>query len=183
VCTPRDVTVVSNYSIPIVPSVPLICTFSLICTRRRQQGPKSADKRHSTRGNRFAASPTLAEGFSGYSNSPGHAHYGAMRFFLFLGPLVALLFTPFRRCLLIMPILLTGVIGGLVAWEWLFKTTGGQYGECTDICFPSHLPGTASSAYMPLWILTVVGIVSVVGGLSFWLIGSALKKQRLQNKR
>jgi hypothetical protein len=92
-----------------------------------------------------------------------------------LVPIVAILFTPFRRCLLIPPIVLAGFLGGYLAWEGLWRATGGAYGECTDVCFEPHMPGTASAAFTPLWIITLVAIVCTVIGLSFLLIRSSVK--------
>ena len=96
--------------------------------------------------------------------------------FLLLLPL-ALLFTPFRRCVLIFPMLFVAVIGGWMANEALWKATGGEYGECTDICFEPHLPGTASAAFAPLWTLTVVVIAGIVVGLSFLLVRGSIRFQ------
>jgi hypothetical protein len=93
---------------------------------------------------------------------------------LFLLPL-ALLFTPFRRCLLIGPIVLAAVIAGWLANEALWKATGGRYGECTDVCFEPHIPGTASAAFGPLWTLTVVVLTATVLGLSFLLIRGSMR--------
>jgi hypothetical protein len=94
--------------------------------------------------------------------------------FLILLPLV-LLFTPFRRCLLIGPIVLAAILGGWMANEALWKATGGQYGECTDVCFEPHISGTASAAFAPLWALTVVVIAAAVVGLSFLLIRGSIR--------
>jgi hypothetical protein len=88
---------------------------------------------------------------------------------------LALLFTSFRRCLLIGPAALAAVIGGWLANEALWKATGGRYGECTDICFEPHVPGTASAAFAPLWTLTVVALSAAVIGLSFLLVRGSIR--------
>jgi hypothetical protein len=93
---------------------------------------------------------------------------------LLLAPL-ALFFTPFRRCLLIGPLVLAAVIGGWMANEALWKATGGRYGDCTDICFEQHIPGTASAAFAPLWTLTVVAIAGAVIYLSYSLIRGSIR--------
>lgn len=101
-----------------------------------------------------------------------------MSTFVVLSLFVALLFPSFRRSLLILPISLAGFVGGYLAWEALWKATGGQYGECTDICFEPHISGTASSSFTPLWIFTVVAIASIVVGLSVVLLRSSLAMQK-----
>jgi hypothetical protein len=88
---------------------------------------------------------------------------------------LALLFTPFRRCVLIGPIVLAALLGGWMANEALWKATGGRYGECTDVCFEPHVPGSASAAFAPLWALTVVLLVCIVVGLTFLLIRGSLR--------
>jgi hypothetical protein len=88
--------------------------------------------------------------------------------------LVALLFTPFRRCVLIGPIALAALVGGYITWEALWKATGGKYGECTDVCFEPHIPGSAPAAFAPLWTLTLIAIVGVVVGISILLVRSSL---------
>jgi hypothetical protein len=88
---------------------------------------------------------------------------------------IAVLFTPFRRCLLIFPVVLAAVIGGWMANEALWKATGGRYDECTDVCFEPHIPGTASAAFAPLWALTVVVLTASVLGLSFLLVRGAIR--------
>jgi hypothetical protein len=88
---------------------------------------------------------------------------------------VAVLFTPYRRCVLIFPMVLAAVIGGWMANEALWKATGGRYGECTDVCFEPHIPGTASAAFAPLWALTVVVLTASVLGLSFLLIRGSIR--------
>jgi hypothetical protein len=87
---------------------------------------------------------------------------------------LALLFTPFRRCLFIGPMLLAAVVGGWMANDALWQGTGGQYGECTDICFKPHKAGSASAAYIPLWTLTVVAIGAIVIWLSYLLVRSSI---------
>jgi hypothetical protein len=93
---------------------------------------------------------------------------------LLLAPL-ALLFTPFRRCLWIGPLVLAAVIGGWMANEALWKAAGGRYGECTDICFEPHIPGSASAAFTPLWTLTVVLITGSVVALSYLLVRGSIR--------
>lgn len=88
---------------------------------------------------------------------------------------LALLFTPFRRCLLIGPMVLAAVIGGWMANEALWKAAGGRYGECTDVCFEPHIPGSASEAFAPLWALTVVVLAASVIGVSFLLIRGSIR--------
>jgi hypothetical protein len=87
---------------------------------------------------------------------------------------VFLLFTPFRRCALIGPIVLAVFVGGYIAWEELWKATGGKYGECTDVCFAPHVPGSASIAFVPLWTLTLIAIIGVAVGISTLLVRSSL---------
>ncbi len=70
---------------------------------------------------------------------------------------------------------LAAVIGGWMANEALWKATGGRYGECTDICFEPHIPGTASAAFAPLWTLTVVVITATVIYLSFLVIRGSIR--------
>jgi hypothetical protein len=94
---------------------------------------------------------------------------------ILLGLPLALLFTPFRRCLLIGPILLATVIGGWMANEALWKATGGRYGECTDVCFEPHIDGSASAAFAPLWALTVLVLATGVIGVSFLLIRGSIR--------
>jgi hypothetical protein len=87
---------------------------------------------------------------------------------------VALLFTPFRRCILIGPVALAALVGGYIAWEALWEATGGKYGECTDVCFAPHLEGSASAAFAPLWTLTLIAIIGVVVGIATLLVRSSL---------
>jgi hypothetical protein len=88
---------------------------------------------------------------------------------------VGLAFTRFRRCILIIPLALACVIGGVLANDGLWKATGGTYGECTDVCFPPQKPGTASAAFAPLWVFSVVLIGAAFVGISALLIRSCLK--------
>jgi hypothetical protein len=88
---------------------------------------------------------------------------------------MVLVFTPYRRCILIVPILLASLIGGWLAYEGLWKATGGQYGDCTDICFEPHINGSASAAFGPLWALTVVVLAAAVIGSSFLLIRGSIR--------
>ncbi len=70
---------------------------------------------------------------------------------------------------------LAAVIAGWMANEALWKATGGRYGECTDVCFEPHIPGSASAAFAPLWVLTVVVIAGSVIGLSFLLVRASIR--------
>jgi hypothetical protein len=97
------------------------------------------------------------------------------RLVLFLVLPFALLFTPFRRCLLIGPMVLAAVIGGWMANEALWEATGGQIQDGTDMSFDVHVAGTASAAFAPLWVLTVVVIGGSVIGLSFLLIRGSIR--------
>jgi hypothetical protein len=90
---------------------------------------------------------------------------------------VGFAFTRFRRCILIIPIALACVIGGWLANEELWRATGGTSGECTDVCFAAHKPGTASDAFAPLWALTVVLIGAAFVGISALLIRSCLNRR------
>jgi hypothetical protein len=92
---------------------------------------------------------------------------------ILLAPL-ALLFTPFRRCVLIGPLLLAAAIGGYMANMALWEATGGKIQEGTDMSFDVHA-GTASAAFTPLWTLTVVSIVGAVIGLSYLLIRGSIR--------
>jgi hypothetical protein len=88
---------------------------------------------------------------------------------------VGLALTRFRRCILIIPLALACVIAGWIANEGLWKATGGTYLDCTDVCFAPHKPGTASAAFAPLWVLTVVFIGAAFVGISALLIRSCLR--------
>jgi hypothetical protein len=96
------------------------------------------------------------------------------RLVILLAPL-ALLFTPFRRCLLIGPLVLAAVIGGWRANMALWKATGGQIQDGTDMSFDVHVAGTASAAFAPLWALTVVAISGAVIYLSYLLIRGSIR--------
>jgi hypothetical protein len=82
-----------------------------------------------------------------------------------------LLLTPFRKCILIGPILLTAAFGGYIANMVLWKVTGGELGRVPDLIIPRHAPGTPTpAAFMPLWTLALVTIIGLVIGLSFIII-------------
>jgi hypothetical protein len=93
---------------------------------------------------------------------------------ILLAPL-ALLFTPFRRCVLIGPILLAAAIGGYMANMALWKATGGKIQEGTDMSFDVHAAGTGSAAFAPLWALTVVAIAGAVIYLSYLLVRGSIR--------
>jgi hypothetical protein len=88
---------------------------------------------------------------------------------------VGVAFTRFRRCILIIPLAIAFVIGGVLVNDGLWKATGGKYGECTDVCFPPQKPGTASAAFAPLWVLSVVLMCAAFAGISALIIRSCLK--------
>jgi hypothetical protein len=88
---------------------------------------------------------------------------------------LALLFTPIRRCALIGPLLLAGVIGGYTANMVLWKATGGALGRIPDLWVPRHAPGAAPAAFMPLWTLALVVIVGTVIGLSLIIIRQSIR--------
>lgn len=70
---------------------------------------------------------------------------------------------------------LATILGGWMANEALWKAAGGRYGECTDVCFEPHIPGSASAAFAPLWTLTIVVLTATVIGLSFLLIRGSIR--------
>ncbi len=109
------------------------------------------------------------------------AHAEPMSALVLVIALLIVLSSPFRRCVLIMPIVMAGLVAGLGAREALWKATGGEYGDCTDVCFEPHLPGTASPLFTPLWTLALVAIVSLVVGLSVLVVRSSLERQRRRN--
>jgi hypothetical protein len=88
---------------------------------------------------------------------------------------LALLLTPFRRGALIGPLLLAAVIGGYTANMVLWKATGGELGHLPDLIVPTHAPGPAPAAFMPLWTLALVVIVGVVISLCFIIIRDSIR--------
>jgi hypothetical protein len=89
---------------------------------------------------------------------------------------LVLLLTPFRKCILIGPILLTAAFGGYIANMVLWKVTGGELGRVPDLIIPRHAPGTATPAsFMPLWTLTLVVIVGTVISLSVIILRLSIR--------
>jgi hypothetical protein len=94
--------------------------------------------------------------------------------------LIGALLSPFRRCLLMLPLTAACAIGGWVANDLLWKATGGTYGDCTDVCFAPKEPGTASAAFEPLWALTVVGLALICVAAFTLLVRGANRARRAQ---
>jgi hypothetical protein len=78
---------------------------------------------------------------------------------------------------------IAALFGLALSYEALWKTTGGQYNECTDVCFQTHMAGSASGAFEPLWYLTLFTVLGTFVGLSSLLVWSAVKSEKRRESR
>jgi hypothetical protein len=88
---------------------------------------------------------------------------------------LAILVSPFRKCALIAPVLLTGAFAGYVSNMMLWGATGGKLSHLPDLLIPTHAPAPVPAAFTPLWTVAIVVIVGTVIGLSLIIIRQSIR--------